>query len=467
MVRLRSVSCVLACLVVLCITRVPGPADGTSSSEDEGLCSSIGLQQKSFRVGDQLVVTLTVKNVSDKTVRFYFPDIYKADFLQIRTGDGEEIKGQISAVYGPATSDCVHLLQPGAVYETQIRGRFLLEFVRASLPTSKATRAIILDFGDVVFSPMHPGDFALSFRYPSEGFGKGYGMYPADDSVWKAKLSSGAVPFSLRMMTREKLDRNLGLLRSGSAEEKSQAAKVAGANHDRQAAPALLDLLEDVQLSQVAGDNLCGIQDTSVIPQLVSLHHRTKSGDVQRVALEVLICLKGPQSEDLLSLLTETLKSGVSYVSKSYAAYQIATYSFFEGVPALVQAAKDGDPIVQRAAIDALGILGERLPADKKSQVTAPLVHIMESATDRTVRGRAASSLGQAGDKTVVPALMKALDDPNLWVGADAANALARLGGLEAIPALQRYQSRAEQESQARAAREAILTIRHRIQPSR
>lgn len=86
--------------------------------------------------------------------------------------------------------------------------------------------------------------------------------------------------------------------------------------------------------------------------------------------------------------------------------------------PALVEAARSGDPVAHRAAIAALGEIGP---------VAVDLLAEDLRADDPADRVRAAIALGETHDLSALPSLTAALEDPDLTVRARVREAIEKI----------------------------------------
>ncbi|MFW6066561.1 MAG: HEAT repeat domain-containing protein, partial [Planctomycetota bacterium] len=87
---------------------------------------------------------------------------------------------------------------------------------------------------------------------------------------------------------------------------------------------------------------------------------------------------------------------------------------------------------------------------------------LLASDTDPRVRSAAVRALGKADDKTYLPDVVKALDDPDQQVRRDAAASLCTLTGEEAVAPLCRH---AEEDSSADVRAACAAALRHYPRP--
>ena len=353
------------------------------------------------------------------------------------------------------------LIPPGATFAVIIKGRVALKFARASyLSPQNPDRPIILDFRDVTHELTSPGEFRMSFRFACDDKSAVLGARYGVKSVWTGSVVSNVIPFSVRTTRRDELDQAIGKLRAGTEEERTEAAEMIGANADRQAVPALVQVLASGGYNSThrAAGALCGLGDSSIVPELMQLYISADSDDRREAVLEVLQVV----TPDCGNLLGEVVKSNASSTVRGDAAYRLADATHSRkanAVHVLLEAAKTSDPQVQRAAIDGLALLEDDL---LKQMIVAGLLGVMKSDHNGGVRSRAAQALGGIGGPLVVPALIRALKDPDPWVGSYAAHSLGRLAGPEAIEPLQDYAKAARRDSQVNSAKAAIAEIKRR-----
>jgi len=436
-----------------------------------GLRCSLALAPAEMRVGHTYVLDVVVENVSDAATHLYFPTVYQAQRLTIKTQAGDAVKQRPMVVYlPPHPKTFFHLIKPGERFTAQIKGRVTCKWVRAAdLPADPADRELLLDSGDTAHEIGRPGKFTAHIHLAADdktaAQGKRYGIQP----VWTGTLNSNSVAFSVRRMTRKELDATILALRGGTDKEQLEAIKVLAANADRKAVPVLMGVLEKGPgpLHRAAGRALRSIQDTSAVPGLLALYKRFAdrgdpvNGEFARCVLDAWSALEADEQKQA-ALFVEVLGSDTSVEARSSAARRLARLKHPQRIPALLAAARENNPRMQWAAIDVLGSVAREGDGETKAQIAAALVELLKKAPEHTVRSRAASALRHAAHESVVPALLAALKDPNHFVGSYAAHSLGRLAGPEAIPALEEFARRAEQKSQADAAKRAIENIKQR-----
>jgi HEAT repeat protein len=369
----------------------------------------------------------------------------------------------------PNPKEFFRLIKVGQTFTEQFKGRVVMKFIRAKeLPQRTAAQPLLIDFHDVAQHIEETGRFAVSLRITEDEqrvkMGTGFGL----TNIWTGELVSNEIEFSVRRMKRDELDSTIAQLRSGREDKVEEAVEVIKANADRQAVKELVAILVSGKgpLPKVCGA-LVQIQDKSILPDLLefyrlsSSYSRDERGEHQRYILQTIHGLESDQHK-MDTLFIKIVKSEDPIAARSYAASYLGMGDNPETVSALIEAANKKPVQVQRSAIDALGRIGSRLKVGDKHTIIEPLAEIMRTRTERTIRQRAVSALGQVGSDLVVPFLMEGLEDEYLFVGASAAHYLGRYAGPEAVAALEQYLSRAETESQKRAASDAIKFIRQR-----
>ena len=176
--------------------------------------------------------------------------------------------------------------------------------------------------------------------------------------------------------------------------------------------------------------------------------------DIRATALNVLVGLRVPDAEELSR---SGLEDEDGFV-RSIAAKLLGDLGSVESVELLVrQLQEDPDPRARQTSAEALTVLGgeqalvglmQGLTDPMKevrlavvrgvrelgpSRATAAIARLLLEDPDWEIRVQAAGALGAAGDRQMVPVLLRALEDENDFVRSAAANALKGLG--EDIPA--------------------------------
>jgi len=437
-----------------------------------GLRAGIAITPSALRVGDPFVIDIKVENVSDKATHLYYVSLYPAKRLVIRNERGEICKCQETVLryHWPHPKTFYHLIKPGGVFRAQIKGRIACKFVwAADLPAKGADRPILICSQDAAHDIGKPGKFTARLHLAADekivAQGKEFGLEP----VWTGELDSNTVAFSVRRMTREELDKVIQSLRAGTEEKQKEAIKVVGANADRHAVPALMEILTKGPgpLARPAANALVGIQDTSVIPDLLALYKllaRYRRDDPHQFLPLILRTIGAlePDRRKTADLFIGILKSDAPVIARVCAAQELLHRDHPQRLAALVEAIRDKEPRLRMAVARVLGSLASQVPAAAKPKFTAPLVECLRADADSTVRKIAAGALGVSGDRSAAPALVAALKDPDPYVAVSAAIPLGRLAGPEAIPALEAFAKAAKHKRHAAAAQQAIKFIRQR-----
>ena len=177
------------------------------------------------------------------------------------------------------------------------------------------------------------------------------------------------------------------------------AAYTLGEINDASAVPALSEALKDPEINvrnQIV-ESLGGIKDPAVLDPIIKILKTDPESSIRRTALASL-ALRGAIKDPRV-------------------------------VPALIEALKDPDINVGKAAASSLGDVGP----DAKDAIPALIEKTKDSSSD--MRKIAVVSLGKIGDKSTVPALIEKLKDGNIDVMTASADALVKIG-VPAAPAL-------------------------------
>ena len=148
-------------------------------------------------------------------------------------------------------------------------------------------------------------------------------------------------------------------------------------------------------------------------PLMASLDHPVEA--VRRAAVGALNSIGHPEME---SAVRRLLAQPSSRLRESAA--RIAGYFGYDGaLEAMLQLARDGDEGVRRAVV-------EHLVNFDDPRAAAATLDALTQDRAATVRAAAARALAQSDDDDSLRALVKACDDPDLWVRYYAIRALAR-----------------------------------------
>jgi RNA polymerase sigma factor (sigma-70 family) len=174
-----------------------------------------------------------------------------------------------------------------------------------------------------------------------------------------------------------------------------------------------------------------GAEDKRVIPALVE-SLKDKVTLVQNAAAGAMAFI----GKDAVPTLLELLK-GKNSESRKWAAVALSSIGpeAKEAVPALIECLEDEDPNLRSWAAGALGSLAP----ESKSAIPA-LIRSLAKEDLGSTQGRTGSTINALSKfgQVAVPALNRALKDPNVKIRASAAGSLALLGSAakEAIPEL-------------------------------
>ena len=168
-----------------------------------GLQCSLALSGTSLRVGDDVRVEATFKNVSAEPLTFYLPRIYAARGLAIRDAKGDRAHQDMTGVGDYGESPC-RTLKPGETLVQTLKGKLAWED-RPAVGTSPAAKHVLaLRFRDdcIVQYLGDPGKFTIALRLASDGKfpGRMSGAEPewTGGELWKGDLSSNVVEFEAR-----------------------------------------------------------------------------------------------------------------------------------------------------------------------------------------------------------------------------------------------------------------------------
>ncbi len=217
-------------------------------------------------------------------------------------------------------------------------------------------------------------------------------------------------------------------LKSEDAMMRRQGAEALGRLRRAEFIATLLPVLADPHpFVRAAAVNALGLLRGPVSPRFAELLDPKKEPDasVRQAAATNLAFLGDPTAGAALILALKDAQPGVRYAAaRSLGALRVA-----QAVPALAEALKDPDSGLRRTAAGALG----QLPSSASVPV---LQSALAAEKDQEVRAELVRSLGLTGDPGAADTLDAGLKDPDPGMRLQAAQALARLGRSDGMPAV-------------------------------
>ena len=212
-------------------------------------------------------------------------------------------------------------------------------------------------------------------------------------------------------------------LQADDLEIRRAAVAALGRIGDRESVPALIEALEDSELTVDAAGALARIGDARAYDRLLELLASDRAA-VRRAVIGALHSLGHPRMpQDVRRLLLNSNP----HIRES--AVRIAGYfGYSECAASLLQAIHDSDENVRRAAV-------ESLPNVEEERVLPVLKTALGDESPK-IRAAAAQSLGHLESVASVSQLMQALGDPDAWVRYYAARALGQIRSPESIDSL-------------------------------
>ncbi|MBC8869320.1 MAG: HEAT repeat domain-containing protein [Planctomycetes bacterium] len=445
-----------------------GASEAVPGEAVHGLRCSVGVQENSLRVGDEIRIDAKFENVSDKPVSFPYPPDYAAKLLLMLDEKGRAVESRMTGITeGWMHNKPFRTLQPGESFAVAFTGKIAFRTASARRE-AQPEPALSIDFHQdaMLFTLQAPGSFTVALRLAADDEAAARLRKQGLETVWQGSLSSNVARFEVKAATREELDAAIAALCGEAEAKRRESIRLLGAHMDTKAVSALMDIVlkGPPELRADAAAALGAIGDSSIVPALVAEYRR--AGSVQDRQRILGIIEAASDWTQQWPLYLEIARSGGSHEEASHACSRLADLGRPEVVPVLVERAKGGVPMVQRGAIGQIAQILEfhakKLPGQTTAGLKDELIGILKRDRDDSVRSRAATALAKATGEDVVPALLEALKDPDAFVGSYAAHSLGRIAGPEAISGLEAYIQTAPRESQKRAAQEAIERIRER-----
>jgi beta-lactamase regulating signal transducer with metallopeptidase domain/HEAT repeat protein len=430
-----------------------------------GLACTLTAVPATLKVGDEILIVAEIRNVSDKTITFYYPTDNAARLLVVRDGGGRAISADLTGISENGMRETpVRTLKPGEVFKASYSGKVAYRKDYAANPT--VNPVLSLDFrSDLIrFDLVAPGRFTVALRLANDEQATSTLARLKVESPWRGTLSSNAAEFQVTAATRQELDAAIAATGKGEVEPRRQAIRLLAAHSDAKAVPALLDVLLNgpETLKSEAAAALQAIGNDAVTATVVSEYRKAGSPEQRQRLLGVMEASTDWRQQWPLYL--EIAKTGPTLEEKHAAFYRLVDIGRPEVVPILLAAAHGDEPRSQWASIDSLRTILEwkKVPPETLAAITEDLLGILKNDKAGNVRSRAAQALEKAPSEKVVAALVAALKDEDAFTGSYAASTLGRIAGPDVIPALEAYLLSAPRDGQKDAARQAIESIRAR-----
>lgn len=188
----------------------------------------------------------------------------------------------------------------------------------------------------------------------------------------------------------------------------------------------LKDLLSDDDLvSSPAAHKLGRIGDRGVIPDLWAVYESSES---KRLKESIVISLGMLGGRKAVMRLESVLGSQDRRL-RIVAIRSLARIGGPDVIPILLSTLKHPDSQTRGQAAEDLGSFDDQ-------QVKQGLLDALRDEKDASVRGRIIGTLGEIGDKDLIPVFIEYLDDEQFNVRVVAARVLARLRAISAVPKL-------------------------------
>ena len=212
------------------------------------------------------------------------------------------------------------------------------------------------------------------------------------------------------------------LLKSSDEEERLDAAlqlsRLKGDSAGRALASALTDPSPRVRAAVASG--LAERGEAWAVPLLVSRLAQDKDKFVRKTTG---YALGGFHGRERTAALVAALKDKDTEV-RGAVAVSLGDHPDAEAVPALSAALSDKSAFVRAQAAHALGVNGR-----EASQAVPSLISLLTKDEDLEVRRRAATALGEIGDRSALPSLERARHDKDPYLDQAAIDAIKIIEG--------------------------------------
>jgi HEAT repeat protein len=223
--------------------------------------------------------------------------------------------------------------------------------------------------------------------------------------------------------TGAEVSRWTSLLKSSDEEERRNAALQLSRLKDDSAGSALASALTDPspRVRAAAAAGLAERGEESAAPLLASRLAQDKDKFVRKITG---YALGGFHGHERTAALVAALKDKDMEV-RGAVAVSLGDHPDAEAIPALSVALSDKTAFVRAQAAHALGVNGRAA-----SQAVPNLIHLLTKDDDPEVRRRAATALGEIGDRSALPALERASHDKDPYLDQAAVEAIRIIKGI-------------------------------------
>lgn len=213
------------------------------------------------------------------------------------------------------------------------------------------------------------------------------------------------------------------LLKSPDEEERRDAALQLSRLKDDSAGSALASALTDPspRVRAAAAAGLAERGEESAVPLLATRLAQDKDEFVRKITA---YALGGFHGHERTAALVGALKDKDMEV-RGAVAVSLGDHPDAEAMPALSAALSDKSAFVRAQAAHALGVNGRAA-----SQAVPNLISLLTKDEDPEVRRRAATALGEIGDRAALPALERASHDKDPYLDQVALDAIKTISGI-------------------------------------
>jgi hypothetical protein len=166
-----------------------------------GLRCKIQTDKKVYKVGDEIVLTLTWQNITDKEVKLYYrQDQIPYQMLSFRRQDGTVPLGRLIMIEKAQAQYPV--ISPEGTYSLNLKGKLIKETLKEPwiIKHQKESGNLILKFdgqllGEFPILLAKPDNFYVSFYYtmPADSY-----LASKDANIWTGEVQSGEISFEVK-----------------------------------------------------------------------------------------------------------------------------------------------------------------------------------------------------------------------------------------------------------------------------
>ncbi|MEK6645472.1 MAG: HEAT repeat domain-containing protein [Candidatus Firestonebacteria bacterium] len=421
-IQLDVKSVIKILVILILIANLPLNVLSEENRENKRLKIFITLNKSEFKIGDELILDLNFKNISDSIFHFYFcpANIPGLQFINKK----EEICDKFSTVryYLASPEYYIYKLSPGEKKTFNFKSLIRLSF--SDLGGKLRIGKPVIAFDDINHIILEPGRFKVVFNYKKNEYV--FGLYNKDTNirdlwkdVWIGELFSNTLVFDVRLPAPNEIKEQIEFLRTGNIERKIEAIRFVQANLEKKGVPYLLEILEkgDGKLKGLSGDAIWIIGDINAMPKLLEIYKKKSLKydnyqDIgeQRLLLDTIFRLE-KDNQKKRDFLIKVINLNPSEEIRCLAVNKFgSSFKDEEAINFLINLLENSEPIIRREVVNSFYYT--YYPSNEsKEKMHQVLLNLLENENDTSIRYDVIRTLGKIGRNTDIIILEKLLEN--------------------------------------------------------